>query len=127
MMLRLQDLPLDERHRRAEVLFSRGMYSLAREKYEALRDELVDRGPEVEFAIRWRLAVCCAALGATEEADRTIGEALMIEAELYFVQQMPAIPIYSYRNPHLVAQGLEGYENNLSGIFDPARLRWAGR
>ncbi len=59
------------------------------------------------------------------EADLEKREALMIEAELYFVEQMPAIPIYSYRNPYLVAQGLEGYENNLSGIFDPARLRWA--
>ena len=61
---------------------------------------------------------------ARRETDPVRREAILRQADLYLVQQMPIIPIYYYTNPYLADPRLEGYSLNPMGMFDPARLAW---
>ena len=65
---RLSDLTVRDRLRRAEMHYSRGMYSLAREEYASLLDGTFLLEATAEAELRWRLAVCCVVLGRNEEA-----------------------------------------------------------
>ena len=96
MTPRLQDLSLRDRNRRAVMHYSRGMYSLARDELQTILGSARDRKPEQEGELRCRLATCCAALGYTEEADRTVEEALRIPGlPVHFGERLQAVRGFS--------------------------------
>jgi len=72
MISPLRDLPVADRVRHAELHFHRGMYSLAREEFEELLAVGEDRPAPWKAEIGWHLAVCCVALGRSEDAERII-------------------------------------------------------
>ncbi len=65
--------------RQAELHLTRGMYSPARDAYASLIASDSGLPAEEMGYLAWRLAYCHAMLGATEEADRRIDEALRLE------------------------------------------------
>jgi DNA-binding NtrC family response regulator len=77
MTSRVVNLPLGDRHRRAEMHFSRGMYASAREEFQALLGEDA-HPPAIEAELRWRLGSACAALGLTEEADDVVTKGMAL-------------------------------------------------
>ncbi|NNE44621.1 MAG: tetratricopeptide repeat protein, partial [Gemmatimonadetes bacterium] len=79
MTLRLRNLPLGDRYRRAAMHYRRGMYSLARQELESVLDSASELASEEEAEIRWQLANCCAALGQSDEADRIVDAATELE------------------------------------------------
>jgi len=78
MIRRLDEHPLPERLRYAEIHFTRGMYALARDELETLvrEPDLVDA--DLLGKLWWRLAYCHVALGVTEEAERSVDRALAL-------------------------------------------------
>lgn len=75
---RLHELPVGDQYRRAEMHFSRGMLTLAREEFDALLSADVVLPGEIEAEVRWRMATCCVGIGRTEEADVVLDRALEI-------------------------------------------------
>lgn len=61
---------------------------------------------------------------ARREADQTKREGLLRDAERYWVEQMPAIPLYFQCNPYFCAPELEGYTLNPMDLFDVTTIRW---
>ncbi|MFN8177659.1 MAG: sigma 54-interacting transcriptional regulator [bacterium] len=78
MISRLQELPIGDRYRRAELHFGRGMLALAREDLESLLAEGVELPAELEAELRWRLATCCVGLGKADEADAVVDRGLAL-------------------------------------------------
>ncbi len=79
MTIRAESPATHERFRRAEMHLTRGMYAPARDAYTALLDEAPLLEPDEIGFIVWRLAYCLVTLGATEEAERRIDDALARE------------------------------------------------
>lgn len=61
---------------------------------------------------------------ARREPDPARREAILKQAAAYFIEHMPAAPIYIYTNPYLCAPELQGYEMNPMGMFRPEDMRW---
>jgi len=72
MISRLQELPIGDRYRRAEIHFGRGMLSLARDDFESLLATGHGLPADLEAELRWRLAVCHVGLGRADDADAVL-------------------------------------------------------
>ena len=72
MKSRLQDLPVGDRYRRAEMHFSRGMLSLACEEFEALLSSSAELPVEIAAEVRWRMATCLVGSGRMDDAEECV-------------------------------------------------------
>lgn len=61
---------------------------------------------------------------ARREPDPAKRVELLKEAERYWVEQMPAIPLYFQCNPYFCTPELEGYALNPMDLFDATKIRW---
>ncbi|OPZ09081.1 MAG: Oligopeptide-binding protein OppA precursor [candidate division BRC1 bacterium ADurb.BinA292] len=61
---------------------------------------------------------------ARAETDPDTREAILRQADLYLIEQMPIVPIYIYSTPYLRDPALEGFHLNPMAMFDPVRLAW---
>jgi DNA-binding NtrC family response regulator len=96
MKQRLRELNLGDRHRRAELHFNRGMFAPARDEYVALIERASGLTDESSAELRWRLGICLAALGQSEEAERVVDEALALpEVPERFRERLKALRGFS--------------------------------
>lgn len=107
MPKRLTELSVRDILKRAEMHYSRGMYSLARDDYAAVLAEGHSLEVPQQAELRWRLAMCCVVLGRNDEAD----------AVLELAGALPQLPaIYA---PRFAA--VRGFAALSRGDYDIAR------
>ena len=107
MPYRLDDLTVRDRLRAAEMHYSRGMYSLARESYAALLDGSCPLDPPAEAELAWRLAQCCVILGRNDEAVAVLDRA----------RELSGLPeVYAAR-----FESVRGFAELSRGRYDAAR------
>ena len=128
---RLYDLPVGDQYRRAEMHFSRGMPSLARDEFERLLNADIELPRELEAEVRWRMATCCVDIGRCDEADTVLDIALALPelsprtiARLHSVRGYAQLAVGRYA-PAL--ETLEGAADTLRTEKDAAGLTQALR
>lgn len=101
MISRLQELPIGDRYRRAEIHFGRGMLTLAREDFESLLEAGIELPAELEAEVRWRLATCCVGLGKADDADAVVERGLALAG----LQERTIVRLESVRGYAALSRG----------------------
>ncbi|MBZ0270146.1 sigma 54-interacting transcriptional regulator [bacterium] len=98
---RLQDLPVGDQYRRAEMHFSRGMLTLACEEFAALLTSPSELPVELAAEVRWRMATCLVGTGRLDEAEQCVDTGL----ELAGISERSAARLASVRGYAALARG----------------------
>lgn len=132
MKSRLQDLPVGDQYRRAEMHFSRGMFASACETFESLLSSGAELPAEIGAEIRWRLATCQVGTGRLDEAESVLDDALQRPGlSERIVARLVSVRGYAHLARGRYAQALETLNASVDALHrlgDPLglaqSLRW---
>jgi DNA-binding NtrC family response regulator/tetratricopeptide (TPR) repeat protein len=134
MIRRLDEHPLQERLRHAEIHFTRGMYALARDELEKLVEEPSQVDADLLGKLWWRLAYSRIALGEADEGKRDVDRALTLP-ELTVTQawRLKSVRAFAALSRGEYAQAREIAEEAVAALRElgdhgglSSALRWLG-